>query len=93
MPKHLRQYGYYVLPILHGDRLIGRVDPVFERKPRRLVLNAVYAEPDAPADAETAAAVAGAIAELARFLGAREIAVPGERVPAGWRGALQGLAA
>jgi uncharacterized protein len=93
VPKHLRQYGYYVLPILHGDRLIGRVDPVFERKPRRLTLNAVYAEPDASADAETATAVAGAIAELARFLGAREIAVPGEQVPAGWRGALQALAA
>ena len=30
------EYGYYVLPILHGDRLVGRIEPVFDRKKRRL---------------------------------------------------------
>ncbi len=83
VPKDQRQYGYYVLPILHGDRLIGRVDPNMDRARGRLTVNAVYAEPDAPVDRETGRAVAGAIAELGRFLGAREI-VYTERVPAGW---------
>ncbi len=83
-PKAKRQYGYYVLPILHGDRLIGRIDPLMDRKQRRLMVNAVYAEPDTPTSSDTVHAVSGAIQELAGFLGAKEI-VYGDRVPKGWR--------
>jgi uncharacterized protein len=32
VPKPKREYGYYVLPILRGDRLIGRIEPVHDRK-------------------------------------------------------------
>ena len=87
VPQAKRQYGYYVLPILHGDRLIGRIDPRMDRKQGRLTVNAVYAEPDAPMTDETARAVAGAVGDLAAFLGARDIAYT-ERVPDGWRHAL-----
>ena len=45
MPKAKRQYGYYVLPILRGDRLIGRIDPVFDRKSGVLRVNSVHWEP------------------------------------------------
>lgn len=84
VPKEKRKYGYYVLPILHGDRLIGRIDPSMDRKAKRLNINAVYAEPGAPLDSATGQAVANAIKELATFLGAHEIAYT-ERVPEGWR--------
>jgi uncharacterized protein YcaQ len=45
VPKAKREYGYYVLPILRGDRLIGRIDPVFDRKAGVLRVNGVWWEP------------------------------------------------
>jgi uncharacterized protein YcaQ len=83
VPKAKRQYGYYVLPILHGERLIGRISPKMDRKKHRLEIEAVYAEDDAPMTAEVGRAVQGAIEELAQFLGAKEIAY-GEALPKGW---------
>jgi uncharacterized protein len=68
VPKAARRYGYYVLPILHGDRLIGRVDPALDRATGRLVVHAIHPEPDAPASAGPA--VATALQELAGFVGA-----------------------
>lgn len=50
VPKGQRQFGYFVMPILHGDRLIGRIDPVFDRERRQLRLNRIFAEADAPKD-------------------------------------------
>ena len=82
LPRERRQYGYYVLPILHGDRLIGRIDPTMDRKRKRLTVNAVHVEPGVPAAGDTVSAVTEAIEELAAFLGARDIAY-GERAPRG----------
>src|SRR5262249_15607256 len=45
VPKAKRQYGYYVLPILRGDRLIGRIDPILDRKSGVLRVNSVHWEP------------------------------------------------
>lgn len=84
VPKAKRQYGYYVLPILHGDRLIGRIDPKMDRKTGTLHVNAVYAEPDAPQDVATGQAVAQAIADLAQFLEAKKIDY-GDNIPTGWQ--------
>jgi hypothetical protein len=84
VPKEQREYGYYVLPILHGDRLVGRIDPTMNRKAKTLEVNAVYSE-DTPIAGEVAEATRQAVEGLASFLGAKEV-VYGERVPAGWRG-------
>ncbi len=86
VPKAKREYGYFVLPILHGDRLIGRLDPRFDRAERTLHVNGVWAEEDAPASAGPA--VSRAIGELASWLGAREVRF-GRRVPSAWRTALR----
>jgi uncharacterized protein YcaQ len=44
VPKAKREYGYYVLPILRGDRIVGRIEPVYDRKTRKLAVNGVWWE-------------------------------------------------
>ena len=88
VPKDKRKYGYYVLPILMGDRLIGRVDPVMDRKAGVLTINGIWAEKDAPKDKVTARAVAQAIQDLGRFLGATKINYS-RKIPAAWKPALR----
>ena len=88
VPREKRQFGYYVLPILHGNKLIGRIDPFMNRKEKRLYINNVYAEPDAPMNKSTAAAAAAAIESLATFLGAADITYT-DNVPSGWEKVLR----
>jgi uncharacterized protein YcaQ len=79
------------MPVLQGDELIGRVDPLFDRRSRTLKVNSVHAEPGRrKSSADGGAAVAGAIGELAAFLGATSIEV-GRELPPGWRRAVRGL--
>jgi len=86
-PQNKRKFGYYVLPILSGERLIGRIDPVMEKDHKRLLINSVHAEPAAPRDKEVASKIGDAIQRLAKFLGAKEV-VYSSRVPPAWRSAL-----
>lgn len=88
VPKDKRKYGYYVLPILMGDRLIGRVDPAMDRKTGVLTINGIWAESDAPKDKVTGTAVGRSIEDLARFLGAEKINY-GKKVPSAWKPALR----
>ena len=61
VPKAKREYGYYVLPLLVGDELVGRLEPVLDR--RAGVLRVVGAWGDTSRAGE-------ALAALAAFLGA-----------------------
>jgi len=72
VPKAKREYGYFVLPFLHGHELVGRIDPLFDRKTRVLTINAVHWEPGAPEDARPA--LKNAVGELAEWLGAADVA-------------------
>ena len=83
-PKAKRKYGYYVMPILQGEQLIGRIDPKMDRKTKTLHIHAIHAEPDAPQTNVISDALKLTIEELAQFLGANQI-IYGERIPVGWQ--------
>jgi len=68
VPKAKREYGYYVLPILRGDRLIGRIDPVLDRKTGVLRVNSVHWEPGVKPSS-----LQKPLRSLARFIGAGSI--------------------
>lgn len=69
VPREQRQYGYFVMPILDGDRLVGRVDPEFDRKRRVLRVHAVHWQAD-PLDIDRP------VRDLARFVGAEDVEWP-----------------
>lgn len=68
VPKAKREYGYYVLPILHGDRLVGRIDPVLDRKTGVLKVNSVHWEPGV-----RPVSLQRPLRDLAKFIGADSI--------------------
>jgi uncharacterized protein YcaQ len=81
-PKPKRRWGYFVLPILHGDRLIGRADLRVDRKAGRLVAPAIHREDGAPRGKTIARAVRRQLDALAAWQGAREVEI--QAAPAGW---------
>jgi uncharacterized protein YcaQ len=82
VPPAKRKYGYYVLPILQGDRLVGRLDAQVDRKQRVLGLRAVYAE-DA-SERSSGKSIAEAVSDLARFVGADGVRLT-DSMPPAWR--------
>jgi uncharacterized protein len=66
-PAAKRRWGYYALPILFGDRLVGKLDATPDRDARVLQANAVHQ--DVPFTKAMAAAVNREIGDLAGWLG------------------------
>ena len=71
VPKAKREYGYYVLPILCGDRIVGRIEPVLDRRTRSLHVNGVWWE-----DGVRPVSLERPLRSLARFVGAERVERP-----------------
>jgi uncharacterized protein YcaQ len=65
-PEARRRWGYFALPILYGDRLVGKLDATADRKAGILRVNAIHQ--DLPFDKTMTAAVESEITDLARWL-------------------------
>jgi len=82
-PVEKRRFGYYVLPILWGDRLVGRIDPKLDRTSDTLVVNGLWLEDPALAKDEAfGEAIASGMARFVRFLGAHKLDVAAVPQPA-----------
>lgn len=66
-PAAKRRWGYFALPILHGDRLVGKLDATADRKAGRFFVDAVHQ--DAPFTRAMTKAVDAEISALADWLG------------------------
>ncbi len=91
-PAHLRPFGYYTMPILWGDRLVGRFDPKLDRSTGTLVINGLWLEDrNLARDGGFADALGLGMARFAMFLGARGVDVAAISQPA-LRKAIRGAA-
>ena len=75
-PAPKRVYGYYVLPVLWGDSLAGRLDMKADRAGRLLLVQGAFAEPGVPAG-PLAEALAPELHAMAGWLGLDDVSVGG----------------
>ena len=70
-PAAKRRWGYFALPILHGDRLVGKLDALADRKTSVLRLNAIHE--DVKFSAAITKGVNAELKDLAKWLGLQTI--------------------
>ncbi len=89
VPEEKRQFGYYVFPLLEGDRMIGRIDMKAERKQDRLAVRRLWLEPGVRPSSGRLQKLHAELQRLARFTGVLEVCYddgwlpllpPGEKV-------------
>jgi uncharacterized protein YcaQ len=89
-PAPKRRYGYFCLPLLWGDRFVGRIDPKADRKRKALLLRSVLFEPEFSHYDVLLPRLAAALRSFAAFNGCEEVVVQTAR-PAALRSRLQKL--
>lgn len=74
VPAAKRRYGYYVMPVLYGDRLVARIDPEFDRAGKVFrVKNWWWEQGVNKKDEAMLSAVEKCLADFARYLNAAGI--------------------
>ncbi len=83
VPKEKRKFGTYVLPILWGDSLVGRVDAKLDKERNVLKINSVYAEDGFRTDLEIPELLLETLEGFSSFLGSEKVEF-GKQKPEGW---------
>jgi hypothetical protein len=76
VPEKKRKYGYYVMPILDGERIVGRIEPKLERSTGALRVHGLWWEPGARASVARRRRLRAALERLADLLGADRVEAP-----------------
>ena len=66
-PEVQRKYGYYVLPILYGDSIVGRIEAVNNRKEKQLIVKNIWFEEGIKETAKLRKAIDSCIKKFAKF--------------------------
>ena len=81
-PEHQRKFGYYTLPMLWGDRLVGRFDSKLDRTTNTFVVLGLWLEEEALGNNEAfAEALASGLARFVKFLGVSKLDATAIREP------------
>ena len=74
VPASKRQYGYYVLPVLYGDRLVARLDPAYDRASKRFTIQNWWWQSGVDKKNEAMlSALQDCVKDFVKYLGAREV--------------------
>jgi uncharacterized protein YcaQ len=73
VPEPKREYGYYVFPLLEGDRLIGRIDMKADRRKGTLDVKRLWLEPRVRPSAGRLEKLEAELERLARFAGVEKV--------------------
>jgi len=95
VPEKKRRWGYYVLPMLYGDRFVGRIEPRLDRRSGTLNILGIWFEPgfEPMEDPAFIPALDEAIEAYRTFVGAGKVVWPRTRVGRAVAGALRGISA
>jgi uncharacterized protein YcaQ len=94
VPEAKRRWGYYVLPILFGDRFVGRIEPRIDRRTKTLTILGIWFEPTFSMESPGfIGALRDAIEAYRSFVGATKVVWPRTRPGRDIAGALRRLVA
>jgi len=73
VPAAQRKWGYYVYPLLEGDRFVGRIEVKADRKAGILKVTQFWSEPGVKWTASRSRKLEAELGRFARFIGAGEV--------------------
>ena len=82
-PKHQRDFGYYVIPVLYGERFVARFEPVREKKTRLLSIKNWWWEPDITPSPAMKSALEECLMHFIGYLNIQQISLDGYTIDPG----------